>query len=118
LNKLSGIIGVFNCQRAGKWPPVPGSQYLRPPGSAPSLECHVSPQDVEFLEEVAGESWNGTCAVYAFNSGSNPISCNMPPLFLYTLLFCSSLTQSSLSSCRIALYNAKERKFWSLLGTS
>ncbi|KAM4107472.1 hypothetical protein ACB094_04G147900 [Castanea mollissima] len=68
LNKLSGIIGVFNCQTAGKWPPVPGSQYLPPPGSAPSLECHVSP--VEFLEKVADKSWNGTCAIYAFHSGS------------------------------------------------
>ncbi|KAF3950183.1 hypothetical protein CMV_024027 [Castanea mollissima] len=64
----SGIIGVFNCQTAGKWPPVPGSQYLPPPGSAHSLECHVSP--VEFLEKVADKSWNGTCAVYAFHSGS------------------------------------------------
>ncbi|TKY66604.1 galactinol--sucrose galactosyltransferase 2 [Spatholobus suberectus] len=25
--------------------------------------------DVEFLEEVAGEYWNGDCAVYAFNAG-------------------------------------------------
>lgn len=34
-----------------------------------SLTGHVSPMDVEFLEDVAGEEWNGDCAVYAFNSG-------------------------------------------------
>ncbi|KAF5957367.1 hypothetical protein HYC85_004592 [Camellia sinensis] len=30
----------------------------------------VSPQDVEFLEEVIDEDWTGDCAVYAFNLGS------------------------------------------------
>lgn len=69
LNKLAGIVGIFNCQRAGKWPPIAGSQCLPPPGSAPLLAGSVSPLDVEFLEEVADESLNGDCAVYAFNSG-------------------------------------------------
>ncbi|PKI66646.1 hypothetical protein CRG98_012988, partial [Punica granatum] len=30
----------------------------------------VSPLDVEFLEDIAGENWEGDCAVYAHNSGS------------------------------------------------
>lgn len=34
-----------------------------------SISGHVRPLDVEFLEDVAGENWNGDCAVYAFNSG-------------------------------------------------
>lgn len=34
-----------------------------------SLSGLVRPMDVEFFEEIAGEDWNGDCAVYAFNSG-------------------------------------------------
>jgi raffinose synthase len=36
--------------------------------------------DVEFLEEVAGENWNGDCILYAFNAG---------PITLLNL-FCAS----------------------------
>ncbi|GKV00578.1 hypothetical protein SLEP1_g13247 [Rubroshorea leprosula] len=31
---------------------------------------HVSPSDVECMEEIAGENWNEDCAVYAFHSES------------------------------------------------
>ncbi|TYG90829.1 hypothetical protein ES288_A12G213900v1 [Gossypium darwinii] len=34
------------------------------------ISGNVSPCDVEFIEDVAGENWNGDFAVYAFNSGS------------------------------------------------
>ncbi|XWS47860.1 hypothetical protein CRYUN_Cryun13aG0021700 [Craigia yunnanensis] len=68
LNKLSGVIGVFNCQGAGSWPLKEATKEM---ASTPSsISGNMSPCDVEFIEEVAGENWNGDCAVYAFNSGS------------------------------------------------
>ncbi|KAL5192078.1 putative galactinol--sucrose galactosyltransferase 2 [Glycine soja] len=72
LNVLTGVVGVFNCQGAGCWP-------LKSLEAAPlriTISGKVRPLDVEFLEEVAGENWNGDCIVYAFNAGllSN-ISC-------------------------------------------
>lgn len=71
LNKLPGVMGVFNCQGAGSWPL---KEIAQDTSSCPSLStfisCDVSPQDIEFLEEIADESWNGDCAIYAFNSGS------------------------------------------------
>ncbi|XP_062168819.1 probable galactinol--sucrose galactosyltransferase 2 [Alnus glutinosa] len=71
LNKLSGVLGVFNCQGAGSWPLKEVVQGMSSATSTCSLiSCHVSPQDVEFLEEIADESWNGDCAIYAFSSGS------------------------------------------------
>ncbi|KAK6261843.1 hypothetical protein QUC31_007659 [Theobroma cacao] len=68
LNKLSGVIGVFNCQGAGSWPMKQATEDLTSTPS--SISGNMSPCDVEFIEEVAGENWNGDCAVYAFNSGS------------------------------------------------
>lgn len=70
LNKLTGVIGVFNCQGAGSWPLKQAAEDVPTTTSAPSsISGHVSPLDVEFLEEIAGENWNGECAVYAINSG-------------------------------------------------
>ena len=62
LNKLSGVIGVFNCQGAGSWPHNKVAQDIC---NATSTSSSVS---CEF-EEVADESLNGDCAIYAFNSG-------------------------------------------------
>ncbi|XVF08804.1 hypothetical protein REPUB_Repub07fG0035000 [Reevesia pubescens] len=70
LNKLSGIIGVFNCQRAGVWPPIRGSIYEPVPGSGTPLSGYVTAVDVDSLEEVAGRNWRGDCAVYAHLEGS------------------------------------------------
>ncbi|XP_043704808.1 probable galactinol--sucrose galactosyltransferase 2 isoform X1 [Telopea speciosissima] len=71
LNKLSGVIGVFNCQGVGHWPLKESAHDYPTLSSKPSyLSGHVSPDNVEFLEDVAGENWTGDCAVYAFNSGS------------------------------------------------
>lgn len=42
---------------------------LAVPSEPSSLSGHVSPIDVEFLDDIAGEDWNGNCAVYGFNSG-------------------------------------------------
>ncbi|XP_010695995.2 probable galactinol--sucrose galactosyltransferase 2 isoform X2 [Beta vulgaris subsp. vulgaris] len=66
MNKLSGIIGVFNCQGAGNWPLKQNSLDNPTPKI---ISDHVSPNDVEFLGEVAGDKWHGDCAVYSFNSG-------------------------------------------------
>lgn len=60
-------MGVFNCQGAGSWP-------MKSKETTPThirISGKVKPMDVEFLEDVAGENWNGDCAVYAFNSGTN-----------------------------------------------
>ncbi|OIT29027.1 putative galactinol--sucrose galactosyltransferase 2 [Nicotiana attenuata] len=71
LNKRTGVIGVFNCQGAGSWrlkeaaPNAPNS-----PTTENTISGHVSPLDVEFLEEIAGQNSSGDCAVYAFNSRS------------------------------------------------
>ncbi|KAM0940290.1 putative galactinol--sucrose galactosyltransferase [Dioscorea sansibarensis] len=64
LNEFTGVVGIFNCQGAGNWP-------LRKPTTLASTEPisgHVSPSDVEFLEDLAGEGWNGDSAVFTFNS--------------------------------------------------
>uniref|UniRef100_A0A7N2MKY1 Uncharacterized protein n=1 Tax=Quercus lobata TaxID=97700 RepID=A0A7N2MKY1_QUELO len=53
LNKLSGVIGVFNCQGAGSWPHNEVAQDIcNATSTSSSIACHVSPHDVEFLEEV------------------------------------------------------------------
>lgn len=70
LNKLSGVLGVFNCQGAGSWPLKQVSEDINSTGSTISvISGLVRPLDVEFLEEIAGEKWNEEFAVYAFNSG-------------------------------------------------
>ncbi|KAJ7945784.1 Galactinol--sucrose galactosyltransferase [Quillaja saponaria] len=70
LNRLSGVVGVFNCQGAGSWPLKEVEDVRRATPTQISISGKVSPLDVEFLEEVATEDWNRDCAVYAFNSGS------------------------------------------------
>ncbi|GFZ07858.1 seed imbibition 1 [Actinidia rufa] len=71
VNKLSGVVGVFNCQGAGSWPLKQAAKDVTISESTTKpLSGRVSPLDVEFLEEVAGGDWSGDCAVYAFNSGS------------------------------------------------
>ncbi|XP_077237512.1 putative galactinol--sucrose galactosyltransferase 2 isoform X2 [Tasmannia lanceolata] len=67
LNTFSGIIGIFNCQGAGTWPCL--DIVKNESSSKPSChEGHVSPVDVEYLEEVAGGNWTGDCAVFSFNT--------------------------------------------------
>lgn len=71
LNKLTGIVGVFNCQGAGYWPLMKVAQNEHTSTCTKlTITGRVCPNDVEFLEDVAGENWDGDCAVYAFNSGS------------------------------------------------
>ncbi|KAJ1403274.1 Glycosyl hydrolases 36 [Sesbania bispinosa] len=65
MNVLTGVVGVFNCQGAGSWP----LKSLETPPTHLTISGKVRPLDVEFLEEVAGDNWNGDCIVYAFNAG-------------------------------------------------
>ncbi|KAL6559354.1 hypothetical protein OROGR_004471 [Orobanche gracilis] len=69
LNMLSGVVGVFNCQGAGNWPMRDGLEHNSSSFSnLLVLSGRVSPQDIDFLQEVADRSWNGDCAVYAFHT--------------------------------------------------
>lgn len=77
LNKLTGVVGVFNCQGAGTWPMKQAPESNQSSGP---ISGRVSPLDVEYLEDIAGETWTDDCAVYAFNAGSlrsNKVSPNM-----------------------------------------
>ncbi|XP_031479166.1 probable galactinol--sucrose galactosyltransferase 2 [Nymphaea colorata] len=70
LNKSTGVLGAFNCQGAGSWPCREKVQDEHEPVSqSAKIFGHVSPKNIEYLEELAGESWTGHCAVFAFNSG-------------------------------------------------
>uniref|UniRef100_A0A0E0KRY9 galactinol--sucrose galactosyltransferase n=1 Tax=Oryza punctata TaxID=4537 RepID=A0A0E0KRY9_ORYPU len=68
LNKFSGVIGVFNCQGAGNWT-YPVKENAHVPTTV-FITGDLSPSDVELLEEIAGDDWNGETAVFAFNSCS------------------------------------------------
>ncbi|TVU15548.1 hypothetical protein EJB05_39073, partial [Eragrostis curvula] len=68
LNNFSGIIGVFNCQGAGQWVwPVKETACVP---TTISITGHLSPSDVESLDDISDDNWNGETAVYAFNSCS------------------------------------------------
>ncbi|KHN07970.1 Putative galactinol--sucrose galactosyltransferase 2 [Glycine soja] len=72
LNVLTGVVGVFNCQGAGSW----SLKSLEAAPSCITISGKVRPLDVEFLEEAAGENWNGDCIVYAFKAGLlSKVSC-------------------------------------------
>jgi len=81
LNVLTGVVGVFNCQGAGSW----SLKSLEAAPSCITISGKVRPLDVEFLEEAAGENWNGDCIVYAFNAGSNYTS-SMHHILFYAFL--------------------------------
>lgn len=71
LNKLAGVVGVFNCQGAGTWPCIEiPLKNLELESNPKAITGFVSPSNVEFLEEITGENWIGECVLYAFNSGS------------------------------------------------
>ncbi|PQM36337.1 putative galactinol--sucrose galactosyltransferase 2 [Prunus yedoensis var. nudiflora] len=67
LNKCNGVVGIFNCQGAGKWPCVENIVEVKV--SAAELSGQVSPADIEYFEEVSGKHWTGDCAVYSFTKG-------------------------------------------------
>jgi hypothetical protein len=50
----------------GQWVcPVKETAYVP---TTIDITGHLSPSDVEPLEEICGDNWNGETAVYAFNS--------------------------------------------------
>lgn len=65
LNKLSGVLAVFNCQRAGTWPGLENSIQL----DGLELSGEISPADIEYLTEIASQLWAGDFAVFSFKSG-------------------------------------------------
>lgn len=67
LNTYTGVLGIFNCQGAGTWPNLNKNQ-IKP--KTTYLTGHISPSNIEYLDEVVGNGWTGDCAVYSFNSGS------------------------------------------------
>ncbi|OVA19719.1 Glycosyl hydrolases 36 [Macleaya cordata] len=67
LNKFSGVLGIFNCQGAGSWPCIDSTVQN---DTSPELSGQISPDDIEYFEEVSGDSWTGDCAVFSFNTGS------------------------------------------------
>ncbi|KAL8463083.1 hypothetical protein ACS0TY_033923 [Phlomoides rotata] len=66
LNKVSGVVAVFNCQGAGTWPGLENSVQLD------SLELcgEISPADIDYLAEIAPQSWARDFAVFSFKSGA------------------------------------------------
>ncbi|XP_019056471.1 PREDICTED: probable galactinol--sucrose galactosyltransferase 2 isoform X2 [Tarenaya hassleriana] len=70
LNNATGILGVFNCQGAGSWPLKQTDENATGPCESVLLSGYVRPDDIEFLEEIAGENWNGNSIIYTFFSGS------------------------------------------------
>lgn len=67
LNKISGVLGVFNCQGAGSWP---GRDSSNQNNSSSELSGLVSPSDIEYLKEISEYSSAGDFAVFSFNTGS------------------------------------------------
>ncbi|KAL0321028.1 UNVERIFIED_CONTAM: putative galactinol--sucrose galactosyltransferase 2 [Sesamum radiatum] len=66
LNKLTGVLAVFNCQGAGTWPGLENSVQT----NDLELAGKISPADIEYLSEISPESWDGEFAVFSFKSGS------------------------------------------------
>ncbi|KAK9156400.1 hypothetical protein Sjap_003880 [Stephania japonica] len=65
LNECSGVLGIFNCQGTGTWPCSDAIQN----NSNVNLSGHISPKDIEYFDEICGESWAGDCATFCFNTG-------------------------------------------------
>ncbi|KAH6774872.1 hypothetical protein C2S52_000147 [Perilla frutescens var. hirtella] len=66
LNKLCGVLGVFNCQGAGAWPGLENSVQL----DSLELTGEITPADIEYLNEITLQPWTGDFAVFSFKSGS------------------------------------------------
>ncbi|MCO5571400.1 hypothetical protein L7F22_025140 [Adiantum nelumboides] len=67
LNKLTGVVGVFNCQGSG-WCKV-DKKYSTHDSTPGAASGSVRSRDVDFIENVAPEKWNGDCAVYSHKGG-------------------------------------------------
>lgn len=63
LNKLSGVLAVFNCQGAGNWPGLESSSHI----NGLELSGEIFPSDIDYLTEISSDS--GDFAVFSFKSG-------------------------------------------------
>lgn len=68
MNNCTGVLGVFNCQGAGRWP---CSENIEQSEVSAQISGHVSASDIEYFEEISGKLWTGDCAVYSFNKGTS-----------------------------------------------
>ncbi|PIA48383.1 hypothetical protein AQUCO_01400771v1 [Aquilegia coerulea] len=67
VNKCAGMVGIFNCQGAG-WCKVAKKTLIH--DTAPgTLTGSVRATDVDLIDQIAGDNWNGEVIVYAYRSG-------------------------------------------------
>ncbi|KAI3811709.1 hypothetical protein L1987_21438 [Smallanthus sonchifolius] len=67
VNKCTGVVGVFNCQGAG-WCKVEKKTRIHD-ASPGILTGSVQSADVDALNQVAGQDWNGETVVFCQRSG-------------------------------------------------
>ncbi|KAI5077723.1 hypothetical protein GOP47_0007547 [Adiantum capillus-veneris] len=67
LNELTGVVGVFNCQGSG-WCKV-DKKYMTHDSTPEAASGSVGARDVDSIQNVAPEKWNGDCAVYSHRGG-------------------------------------------------
>ncbi|KAK6153257.1 hypothetical protein DH2020_012896 [Rehmannia glutinosa] len=105
LNKITGVVGVFNCQGAGCWPMKQAPENYSTT-AATYISDRVSPLDVEYLDDIAGKNWTGDSAVYAFNSGSlSRVPKNKSVEVSLGVLQCEIFTVSPIKFAPIGLIN-------------
>lgn len=67
MNKCTGVVGVFNCQGAG-W--CKSAKKNRIHDVAPgTLTGSIRARDVDFINQLASEDWNGEVIVFTHKSG-------------------------------------------------
>ncbi|KAG8365325.1 hypothetical protein BUALT_Bualt18G0092900 [Buddleja alternifolia] len=66
MNKVTGVLAVFNCQGAGTWPGFNSSSQI----DGLDLSGSISPSDIDYLDEISPETGPGDFAVFSFKSGS------------------------------------------------
>ncbi|XVF03559.1 hypothetical protein REPUB_Repub05bG0004100 [Reevesia pubescens] len=67
LNDFTGVIGVFNCQRAG-WCGVTKKMVSHDEQSG-IITGFIRARDVDYLPEVAGDGWTGDSILYSHRGG-------------------------------------------------
>ncbi|XP_068644033.1 probable galactinol--sucrose galactosyltransferase 2 [Aristolochia californica] len=67
VNKCTGVVGVFNCQGAG-WCKVAKKTRIHDADPGTLTDC-VRALDVDLINQVAGQEWNGQVVIYAYKSG-------------------------------------------------
>ncbi|XP_051133904.1 probable galactinol--sucrose galactosyltransferase 2 [Andrographis paniculata] len=92
MNKVTGVLAVFNCQGAGTWPGLQKSIQVE----NSELSGHISPSDIDYLAEISPrQHWNGDYAVYSFQSGTiGRLSANKKIDVTYKTLQCDIFTVS------------------------